>query len=90
YFYSQKLYPVNYEIGKILKMISLVMVFIGLFYLINDLSFFFVIKIFLLISFPIILYFLNFYEKVELDRLEGAWHKWKNPQKWKSNIKKNK
>ena len=45
------------------------------------------LKILLLLLFPLILYFLNFFEQVELDRVNGFLKKWKNPKQWRKNIK---
>ena len=45
-----------------------------------------ILKLLLIIVFPILLYFLNFYEQVELNSLKSFWIKWKNPFKIKSNI----
>ena len=43
-------------------------------------------KVLLLIIFPMILYYFNFYEYVELQRLHSAWMKWNNPFHWKRNV----
>ncbi len=73
YFYSQRLYKISYENGKLLKILCLGLI---LFFLagiqvstqqILQLGYKFV----LLISFPFILYPLNFYEKIELERIRG-------------------
>ncbi len=45
------------------------------------------IKIIILIALPFILYFLNFYEEVEIAAIKGFYNKWKNPIIWKSYIK---
>jgi len=70
--YSQIHYPVPYEISKILKIIfiGLLMVIIG--FLINDINLFLrlSLKFVLILSFPILLYFLNFYEQIEIIRLK--------------------
>jgi hypothetical protein len=44
----------------------------------------------LLFSFPILLYFIKFYDDVELYRIQGSWNKWKKPGNWKKNISKTK
>ena len=46
-----------------------------------------IFKASLIIAFPILLYFFSFYEQVELDKLKGAWDKWKNPKNWNKNLK---
>ncbi len=87
-FFAQKHYRINYEIIKLVKMI---VVGIVLFFISQLLSGFplmarLILKLLLIIVFPILLYFLNFYEQVELNSLKSFWIKWKNPFKIKSNI----
>ena len=88
-FFAQKHYRINYELLKIIKMliVSIGLYFISL--LFNDLTLIIrlISKVLLIASFPIILYFWNFFEKVELESLSGFWRKWKNPGHLKSNIK---
>jgi len=81
---AQKAYPIPYEIVKIGKMI-----FTGLLlYLVaqftNDLNLLIriVAKHILILFFPVLLYFLNFYEPVELERLKGYWLICKHPGQW--------
>lgn len=89
---AQKYYYIPYEISKIIKMIILGFILFGLSLLINNFSLVFrvLLKLSIIGTFPIILYFWNFYEDIELLRLKQSWHKWKNPGKWKENISKNK
>ena len=88
--YAQKHYFIPYEILKIAKMTFLALVLYGLSLFSSDLNLVLrlVIKLMLIFSFPFLLYPLGFYEKIELDRLRGAWRKWRNPAKWKENLKK--
>lgn len=87
---SQKHYFVPYEINKIIKMIILSGSIVGISFLsvewklLHRLLF----KTILLFSFPIGLYFLKFYDDVELYRIKGSWNKWRNPKNWKENILK--
>lgn len=92
YRYSQNYYFIPYEISKIIKMIILGVTLFGLSLLINNFSLIFrvLLKLSMIGAFPLILYFWNFYEKIEILRLKQSWHKWKNPGKWKENISKNK
>ena len=69
-------------------LIGLVLVLTGNLFNQMYLPFRLVLKLAIIFSFPIILYLFNFYEKIELDRLRGAWRKWRNPAKWKENLKK--
>ena len=87
--YSQKYYYIPFELTKILKILTTGIVLTVLASLSNSLSLFpaILIKFALLVSFPFILYFWNFFDQVELDRLRGLWLKWKNPSLWKENIK---
>ncbi len=88
--YSQNIYYIPYELKKVGTMIllGLVLVIIGNLFNQMYLPLRLVLKLAIIFSFPIILYLFNFYEKIELDRLGGAWRKWRNPAKWKENLKK--
>jgi O-antigen/teichoic acid export membrane protein len=88
--YAQKHYFVPYEIGKIVKMISVSIILIGISFLTVDLNLFLrlLIKFSMLLSFPVIMYFLKFYEEIELLRLKQGWIKWRDPGKWRSNFEK--
>ncbi|GAB4141707.1 MAG: oligosaccharide flippase family protein [Ignavibacteriales bacterium] len=72
-FYSQKLYPVKYEFRKIAKAFFLAMFL----YLISSQLFFsqfyltVIIKLIILFAFPILLYPVGFYEKIELEKLSS-------------------
>lgn len=90
YIFVQKHYHIPYEIGKIAKMIFVSIILIGISLFTVDLNLFLrlLIKLSLLMSFPVVLYFINFYEEIELLRLKQGWIKWRNPEKWKSNLKK--
>lgn len=46
-----------------------------------------IVKISALILYPVLLYFIKFYEAIELDRAKGFYSKWKNPSKWGKNLK---
>lgn len=84
YLYAQRHYPIPYEIEKITKMIFISIFLVGISFLTSDLSLFLRLftKFLLLLSFPVILFFLNFYEKIELLRLKQGWLKLCNPKKW--------
>ena len=84
YHFSNKFYRIDYEITKILKMliVSILLYLISL--LTNDIIMYIaiIIKLLLIISFPFILYFLKFYEDIELITIKKIWLKWKNPNNW--------
>ena len=88
YFYSQKIFYVPYEIGKITLMIitGAVLSFSSL--LINTLDVLprLIIKIGCLISFPFILYIFKFYEPIELKSIGGFINKWSKIKNLKSNL----
>jgi len=89
YYYSAKYYPVPYEIKRLAQIIGLAIIL----YLISiflPLSGHLLIsaKIFLIITFPIILKVFKFYEPVELETISRFWSEWRNPLKWKNNFKK--
>jgi hypothetical protein len=46
------------------------------------------IKIVLVVIFPILLYFWDFYEEIELVRMKELWIKWRKPAVWKERLKK--
>jgi len=69
YHYSQKFFFIKYEITKIIKMIGLMAIMLGAIYFINDLPFVFslILKSFLIILFPLLLFLFRFYDKIEID-----------------------
>lgn len=90
YKYSFKFYKVKYEIQKI---VLLILIGAGLYmFSLLFIQFNFYIKILLklllIVSFPLILRIFNFYEKIELERLKGFFKKWKNSKFWKRNLLK--
>ena len=90
YFFSQKYYPINYSFNKIIKLFLVGIVLFLISLLTNNINIILAIfiKTVLLALFPIVLYFLKFYEEIELLRVKQAFHKWKNPNKWKENLNK--
>jgi len=90
YKFSQKYYFVPYEINKIIKIIILSGLIVGVSFVSVEwkLIYRLLFKMLLLFSFPIGLYYLKFYDDVELYRIKGAWNKWKNPLRWKKNLLK--
>jgi O-antigen/teichoic acid export membrane protein len=88
--YSQKYYFIPYEKNKIFKIFLtgavLTILAMAAGYLPSLLSI--GIKLFLVLIFPLVLYFWNFYEEIELIRLKEFWVKWRNPAKWKYYLRK--
>ena len=89
YHYARRYYPVPYEFRKVFLSILLGALFCLLAYLIRNwsLSLRLSIKTVLLASYPLVLYLLEFYDKNELQALQGFWKKWQHPGKWKKNIR---
>jgi O-antigen/teichoic acid export membrane protein len=90
YFATNKFYKISYENLKLVKMLVLT---IGLFFLSNLIANSNILvriglKIAIIISFPFILYPMNFYEPIEIQTIKGAWRKWRNPLNWKKNRSK--
>ena len=87
YRYAQKHYFIPYEMIKIIKMIIIGIILFVISLLTNDFNLLFrlSLKIMLVISFPILLYYWNFYEAIELIKLKQIWDKWHNPKMWKQN-----
>jgi O-antigen/teichoic acid export membrane protein len=88
YYHAQKHYRIKYEVYKIIKMIAIA---IGLFLISlllakTNLFIRLSVKFLMILSFPILLYYWNFFEEVELESIKGSWKKWKNLKKFKSNF----
>jgi O-antigen/teichoic acid export membrane protein len=88
YFYSQKVFYVPYETGKITLMlvVGAVLSFSSLFTNGMDVIPRLIIKTGCLISFPFILYLFRFYEPVELQSIRGFIIKWSKIRNLKSNL----
>ena len=73
FYFAQKSYKVNYELGKV----ALIIIVGGLLYgsslLLNDMDFWlaFAIKLIIALSFPLWFFILPFFEKVEKDSIKG-------------------
>ncbi len=89
-YYAQKVYPIPYEMKRILIML-LVAAGLYSFSLIFN-SWFIVprlaIKSIVILSYPFVLYLFRFYEPVELDRIKGGWDKWRKPGEFRENIQR--
>jgi O-antigen/teichoic acid export membrane protein len=86
---AQKHYPIPYELNKVSKVVLVGIGIIITSSFISNLNIYFtvLVKLILIVSFPIILYFFNFFEDVELERINELWNTWKNPSSWKENFK---
>jgi len=72
YYFSNRFYPIPYEISKVLKMLIVTILLFGISRVLFGLPLVaeILIKTGLWLIFPIMLYFWNFFEPVELDRLK--------------------
>lgn len=72
YYFTQKYYPVNYELGRILKLLSMAVIIYFFTELFDDFSTVWRISLkgLLILFFPVILYIMKFYEEIELDRFK--------------------
>ncbi len=78
YRYAQKFYPVPYETEKIFKMTAVaVLLFVPAYFGADfPLGWRILFNGALIISFPVILYFIGFYEKIELERMKQIGFGW--------------
>jgi len=86
---AQKHYRIPYELKKVLLvlLVGVGIIFISSF--VNNFNPYSAIgiKVVLIILFPFILYYLNFFEEIEIQKIQGGWRKWKNPTNWLKNFK---
>jgi O-antigen/teichoic acid export membrane protein len=73
YYYAQKSYPIPYEEFKIVKIFIVASVLYGVSLVSNYWDWFYRIpfKLFLAATYPFLLYFLKFYEQIELDTIQN-------------------
>jgi len=88
FYFSQKVFYVPYEIRKILMLLftGAILSFSSLFINGMDLLPRLLIKTGVLLSFPFILYLLNFYEQQELQAIRGFVNKWSKLKNFRSNL----
>lgn len=87
--YSQKFYPIPFEYRRIGLLFAVGFVLFGLALLAQELGWWpgIIVKAGLLVAFPFVLYFVGFFESIELLRLKQGWQKWRHPSKWILNLK---
>ena len=88
-YFARRYYPVPYEFRKIFMAIGLGVIFCIVAYFLRDGNLIsrLTIKTMLLFAYPFLLYFTGFYDKVELQAIQGFWKKWRRPAAWKENIR---
>jgi len=89
-YYAQKVYPIPYEIKRIIIMLITAAGIYGISLLFNswDLIPRVAAKTILILSYPFVLYLFRFYEHVELEMLLHGWNKWRNPGEFRENIRR--
>jgi O-antigen/teichoic acid export membrane protein len=89
YLFAQKVFYVNYELKKILILFLVGALFSFSSLLLNDLDLALrvPVKLFLVILFPFVIYIFNFYDRVEIDAINGLFKKWSKFRDLKKNLK---
>lgn len=91
YYFSQKYYHVNYEISKIIVLMITGFFLFGLTVFISGFLPFIltiIFKFIVILSFPLLLYLIRFYDEVELETIKKIYNKWKRPETWKALFKR--
>ncbi|RIJ49705.1 hypothetical protein D1614_02900 [Maribellus luteus] len=85
---SQKEYFIPYEWRKIFTLAIVALTFVGIGLYISSVPVFvrLVVKSVLFLGFPFVLYFFNFYEKVEIDNIKKIFRNWSKPELIKDNF----
>ena len=86
---SRKGTIIQYEIGKILKCFAVAAVLTAVSFFIYeiDLVWRLLLKSALVMIYFPLLYYMNFFEKVELEKIAGFWNKWKHISQLRTNLK---
>lgn len=89
-YYAQKVYPIPYEIKRIMIMLLVAAGLYGISVFFNSWAIVprLAVKSVVIISYPFVLYFFSFYEPIELDRIKGGWNKWRKPGEFRENIQR--
>jgi len=84
YINAQKWYPVPYELKKIIVIVLTGTSLAGISYSLSGFNSYIEAsaKFLLILIFPFILYFFNFYERIEIIRIRETYRKFKNPKSW--------
>jgi O-antigen/teichoic acid export membrane protein len=86
YIFSQKFYPIRFELNRIFILFGTGILMLGGVLAIDSLLpwlwWVILLKVVLIIFYPFVLYMFNFFEPIEIDRLKGSWKKWRNPSQF--------
>ena len=90
HYYAQKVYPIPYEMKRIIIMLLVAAGLYALSIIFNSWSIVprLALKSIIILSYPFVLYLFSFYDPVELDRIKGGWDKWSNPGEFRENIQR--
>ncbi len=90
YYFAQKMYPIPYELKRIMLLLILAagMYIISVLFNSWDLLPRIISKLALILAYPFVLYIFRFYEPVEIKRIKGGFDKWRNPSQFRENIQR--
>ncbi len=90
YYYAQKMYPIPYELKRVMLLLILAagMYIISVLFNSWDLLPRIISKSVLIIAYPFVLYIFRFYEPMEIARIKSGWDKWSNPGQFRENIQR--
>lgn len=79
WFISQIFYPISYEFKRILKMLlaAILIYLVSLFLPVMSLWLSLIVKSLLAMTFPVLLYFFNFYDEKEKEKVKELWFNYK-------------
>ena len=85
---SNRYYKIEYEHWKLIKLYILGILIFLLGNYLNNFSIFLraILKILLIVIFPLIVILFGYFDKKELKSISGALKKWRNPMRWKYNL----
>ncbi len=83
-YFANRSYKIKYEFGRIsyVLILTISLYLISLLIPVQYLPIEIILKIILLILFPLIMYLLKFYEPVELESIVKIWQRMKHPKNW--------
>jgi O-antigen/teichoic acid export membrane protein len=89
-YFAQRAYPIPYELKRIAIMLIIAAGLYGISVFINSWELWprLAVKLILICSYPFVLHLFRFYETAELTALLGGWNKWRNPYRFRENIRR--
>jgi O-antigen/teichoic acid export membrane protein len=88
YYFAQKHFTIDYELSRALViLLTATGIYLLSYFLMPGLTLVnFFIKLGMIAIFPLILYWLGFYQKIEIERMKQFWGKWKNISNFRENL----